>query len=231
MKKYKLGFINPIAIILFLCSCNSIGSKQELAEKIEKIIEPVVEKIESDNKEEELEFDERETIFAIIQKNDELSKDYRRQFYSSLGYNKIRITSIIKIFYKAIEIEKDITKKLELVPLIKLIIDRGSLFVQNPVETAILEINQRKDDLINFNNKEKLNNIKNKINKILGMQQQWMKNIDRIIITYNDDTTLQTNSEELEAYLKTTYEDILKPDSNEIYDLMIEIGRELQENL
>lgn len=85
MKKYKLGFIKLTAIILFLCSCNSIGSKQELAEKIEKIIEPVVEKIESDNKEEELEFDERETIFAIIQKTMNFPKITEDSFIHLLG--------------------------------------------------------------------------------------------------------------------------------------------------
>ncbi|MBB6031910.1 ABC-type phosphate/phosphonate transport system substrate-binding protein [Borreliella spielmanii] len=231
MKKYKLEFIKLITIILFLCSCNSVGLKQELAEKIEKIINPVVEKIENDKKEKELEFDEMKTIFELIQKNDELCNDYRRQFYSSLEYNIIRITNIIKIFHKVIEIQNDVAKKLELVHFIKSIIDRGSIFVQNPLEIAILEINKRKDDLINFNNTEKLKDIKNKINKMLGMQQQWIKNIDKIIITYNDTTNLQTNSEELETYLKTTYENTLKSDSNEIYDLMIEIGRELQENL
>ncbi|WKC78504.1 hypothetical protein QIA30_00515 (plasmid) [Borreliella turdi] len=63
------------------------------------------------------------------------------------------------------------------------------------------------------------------------MKQQWIKNIDKIIITYNDDENLQNNIQELEAYLKKTYENTLKPDSNEIYDLMIEIGRDLQEDL
>ncbi|WKC76663.1 hypothetical protein [Borreliella valaisiana] len=63
------------------------------------------------------------------------------------------------------------------------------------------------------------------------MQQQWIKNIDKIIITYNSNKDLQNNIEEFEAYLRTTYDNILAPDSSEIYDLMIEIGRDLQENL
>ncbi|WKC79424.1 complement regulator-acquiring protein [Borreliella tanukii] len=230
MKKYKLAFTTLVTITLLLCSCN-LGSKQELVEKIEKTIKPIVEKIEIDKKEEELDFDNIKTIFDLIQKRDELSKDYRRQFYSSLEYNKIRITNLIDILHKALEIQKDIARKLELVNFIKLIIDRGSIFIQNPLEIAILDINKRKDDLINFNNKEKLKDVKNKINKIMGMQQQWIKNIDKIIITYNDNENLQNNSEELEAYLRTTYENILKPESSEIYDLMIEIGRDLQENL
>ncbi|WP_110463911.1 CRASP family complement regulator-acquiring lipoprotein [Borreliella garinii] len=66
---------------------------------------------------------------------------------------------------------------------------------------------------------------------MLGIQQQWIKNIDKIIIIYNDNQNLQNNGEELEVYLQTTYENILKPESNEIYDLMIEIGKDLQENL
>lgn len=221
-----------------MCSCSLIGFKKELVEKIEKIIKPVVEKIESDKKEEELEFAQIKSIFNFIQKNGELYKDYRRQFYSSLEYNKTRIKRLIEIFYKVITQKSYLTafypiiaKKPELVTLIGSIIDRGSIFVQNPLEIAILDINKRKDDLIDFNSKEKLKDIKNKINKILGMQQQWIKNIDKIIITYNDNKNLQDNIEELEAYLKTTYENTLKPDSDEIYDLMIEIGRELQENL
>ncbi|WKC75744.1 complement regulator-acquiring protein [Borreliella valaisiana] len=225
MKKYKLAFTKLVAITLLLCSCN-LGLKQELVEKIEKIIKPVVEKIESDKKEEELNTNHAETIFYLIKKNDELCKDYRRQFYSSLEYNKIRITNLIEIFYKTI------IQNAELVTLIKSIIDRGSIFVQNPLEIAVLDIYKRKDDLIDFNSKEKLKGIKNKINKILAMQQQWIKNIDKIIITYNDNANLQNNiGGELEAYLRTTYDNILKPDSSEIYDLMIEIGRDLQENL
>ncbi|WP_210379121.1 CRASP family complement regulator-acquiring lipoprotein [Borreliella garinii] len=66
---------------------------------------------------------------------------------------------------------------------------------------------------------------------MLGIQQQWIKNIDKIIIIYNDNQNLQNNGEKLEVYLQTTYENILKPESNEIYDLMIEIGKDLQENL
>nr|WP_234927496.1 complement regulator-acquiring protein [Borreliella valaisiana] len=209
---------------LLLCSCN-LGLKQELVEKIEKIIKPVVEKIESDKKEEELMTNHAEAIFYLIKKNDELCKDYRRQFYSSLEYNKIRITNLIEIFYKTI------IQNAELITLIQLIIDIGSTFVQNPLEIAILDINKRKDDLIDFNNNEKLKDIKNKINKILAMQQQWIKNIDKIIITYNSNKDLQNNIEEFEAYLRTTYDNILAPDSSEIYDLMIEIGRDLQENL
>ncbi|WP_110463954.1 hypothetical protein [Borreliella garinii] len=73
--------------------------------------------------------------------------------------------------------------------------------------------------------------VQTKNNKILGIQQQWIKNIDKIIIIYNDNQNLQNNGEELEVYLQTTYENILKPESNEIYDLMIEIGKDLQENL
>ncbi|WNY69173.1 complement regulator-acquiring protein [Borreliella lusitaniae] len=241
MKKYKLRFTKIATMALFLCSCNLTGSKQELVEKIEKIIKPEVEKIESDKKEEELTFDEIKNVFNFVQislafdevkkvfnsvqRSDEVCKDYRRQFYSSLEYNKIRITKLIEIFNKAL------TQKAETAYLIRSIIERGSSFVQNPIEIAILDIHKRKDDLIDFKSKEKLKDVKNKINKILAMRQQWIKNIDKIIITYNDNKNLQNNSEELETYLKTTYENILKPDSNEIYDLMIEIGRELQENL
>ncbi|WPM06417.1 complement regulator-acquiring protein (plasmid) [Borreliella sinica] len=237
MKKYKLAFDKLTIITLLLCSCNLIGSKQELVEKIEKIIKPVVEKIESDKKEEELDFNQTKNIFYFIKKNDELSRDYRRQFYSSLEYNKTRITNLMEIFYKAI-LQKNyfvsfspITQNSPIVDLIQSIIDRGSIFIQNPLEIAIFDINNRKDDLIDFKSKEKLKDVKNKINKILEMRQQWIKNIDKIIITYNDNKNLQNNAKELETYLKTTYENTLKPDSNGIYDLMIEIGRELQENL
>ncbi|AJA90748.1 hypothetical protein OY14_04680 (plasmid) [Borreliella chilensis] len=226
MKKNRLAVTSLTAITLLSFSCGLFtSSKQTLVEKIDKIIKPLVEKIESDKKEEELTSEQVKKIFLNIQKNDDLSKDYRRQFYSSLEYNKIRITSLIEI------LNKFDTNKDELKTLIRAIIDRGSIFVQNPLEIAVLDISKRKDDLINFNSKEKLNDIKNKLNKILGMQQQWIKNIDKIIITYNDNKNLQEKIEDLKAYIKTTYENTLKPDSNEIYDLMIEIGRELQENL
>ncbi|WKC77588.1 complement regulator-acquiring protein (plasmid) [Borreliella turdi] len=230
MKKYKIKFIK-LAITLLLCSCNLLDSNQKITHKIEKIIKPIVEKIESDKKENELGLGKIENIFVFVRKKDELSKEYKRQFYSSLEYNKIRIKNILEILNKALEMEKNSTRWFELLKLIGSIIDRGSIFIQNPLEIAILDIYKRKDDLIDFHNKKKLKEIKDKINKILSMKQQWIKNIDKIIITYNDDENLQNNIQELEAYLKKTYENTLKPDSNEIYDLMIEIGRDLQEDL
>ncbi|WP_151060705.1 complement regulator-acquiring protein [Borreliella turdi] len=240
MEKYKIKFIK-LATTLLLCSCNLFDSNQKIAEKIEKIIKPVVEKIESDKNENELGLGEIESIFILVRGKDEFSKEYKRQFYSSLEYNKTRIKNILEILYRALtlenvsrvafKLENDSTRWFELLKLIGLIIDRGSIFIQNPLEIAILDIYKRKDDLINFHNKEKLKEIKDKINKILSIKQQWIKNIDKIIITYNDNVKLQGNFQKLEAYLKTTYENTLKPDSNEIYDLMIEIGRDLQENL
>ncbi|WKC78505.1 CRASP family complement regulator-acquiring lipoprotein (plasmid) [Borreliella turdi] len=153
MKKYKIKFIK-LAITLLLYSCNLLDSNQKITHKIEKIIKPIVEKIESDKKENELGLGKIENIFVFVRKKDELSKEYKRQFYSSLEYNKIRIKNILEILNKALEMEKNSTRWFELLKLIGSIIDRGSIFIQNPLEIAILDIYKRKDDLIDFHNKK-----------------------------------------------------------------------------
>ncbi|ACN52633.1 MULTISPECIES: complement regulator-acquiring protein [Borreliella] len=228
MKKNDLILTNIVIATLLLCSCSLFQGT--ITQRISAEIKRFKEKVEQykDKTEDFDQFGMKYSVFntdttaalKLAKLNSDSKKDERRLFYSSLDYNTTRIVNFGKILTQLYKHQQK-----EHHQLIEEVIQIGYFGIQKPLEETILKISDDKDELKRLG-KENLKTIETTIKELFEIKQNWIKKVDEIILSYNENLEeIKENTNKLADHIRNE----IKPEKYDTLAVIVKI-KEITEN-
>ncbi|AHH11175.1 Antigen P35 (plasmid) [Borrelia coriaceae ATCC 43381] len=153
--------------------------------------------------------------------NDPESQNNRRQFYSSLNYNKEKIRKLGTILNQ-ITLDHANRRQLHID-----ITNAGRVYSQAIFELVINKIREVQDKLDSLQFKE-LRMIKIQLNAIVKLRSLWQNTADNIIKDYDNNIEIKTDSQKLIKHIREKYGNILQKEIPKISLLASEINKILK---
>ncbi|AHH11802.1 Antigen P35 (plasmid) [Borrelia coriaceae ATCC 43381] len=186
--------------------------KEELIAAIKKDVNIGMGLINSDKKEveDESQYGMKEVVFKAVTDgvtnkalDDDLNKDLRRLFYSSLLYDKERIKEFAEILNKiGTDGQNKGTWLID-------IMDSGIVYLQFNFERVISKLDKNKDKLDQLS-LDDLREIKSKLEEIQLQRLTWKKSVDAIIVAYKAKKEgIDSDSKRLISYISERYKNLI----------------------